>query len=288
MDAKLYGLLQQTMDRFVSKERLVEMAHELDTNMNEAFNQICTWFCPKNKVYAGSYLLNNRIAFAVGINSLGVMEFFKRLFRKLGITMTDNVVHYLQIKDAVRLKKLANSKTSTAKKEKNKRKYEKLKEHTKIAKTELHKRMGTYRRGMNLDDPLEIIEGDTTKPAAKKRKTNSPQFCEYCGKKGHITKRSKRCDAALDSCKKYRKVDGTLLTEPPSTTTAPVAFDDAADDIRDCENFDSMPLVAMPGEEYCCDVEGTLDPTTFFGDDTIEEVGSEDDDSEGPLVRAIL
>jgi hypothetical protein len=121
-------------------------------------------------VFAGSYSLHNRIAFAVGINSLGVLEFFKRLFRKLGITLTNNVVHYLKIKEATRLKKLDRSKTSNAKKAKNKRKYEKLKEHTKKAKMELHKRQGTYRKGMNLDDPFELQDeeaGSAKKPAAK-------------------------------------------------------------------------------------------------------------------------
>jgi hypothetical protein len=53
-DAKLYTLLQATMTRFVTKDKLLEMAHTLDTNMNEAFNQICTWFAPKNKAFAGA------------------------------------------------------------------------------------------------------------------------------------------------------------------------------------------------------------------------------------------
>jgi hypothetical protein len=245
-DAKLYVLLQQTISRFVEEDRLIEMAHDLDTNMNEAFNQVCTWFAPKNKVFAGSYSLHNRIGFAVGINSLGVLEFFRRLFRKLGITLTDNVVHYLKIKEATRLKKHGRSKTSNAKKAKNKRKYEKLKEHTIKAKLERHKRQGTYRKGMNLDDPLEVPDENVSekKPAAKKQKPMG--FCEYCGQEGHITKRSKKCTAPLDSSKKYRKADGTLLTEPQQSA--------AEDDIDEGIDFDLMPLVAMPGEEEYSDL----------------------------------
>jgi hypothetical protein len=45
-DAKLYEVLQDKMEQFCTQERLNEMAHTLDTNMNEAFNQICTWFAP--------------------------------------------------------------------------------------------------------------------------------------------------------------------------------------------------------------------------------------------------
>jgi hypothetical protein len=49
-DAKLYTVLAEKMERFCTQDRLEEMAHTLDTNMNEAYNQICTWFAPKNKV----------------------------------------------------------------------------------------------------------------------------------------------------------------------------------------------------------------------------------------------
>jgi hypothetical protein len=42
----------------------------------------CTWFAPKNKVYAGSGSLQNRIAMAVGITSMGVLDFYKKLFAR--------------------------------------------------------------------------------------------------------------------------------------------------------------------------------------------------------------
>ena len=49
----------------------------------------------KNKVFAGTGSLVNRISLAVGINSLGVEVFFKRLFKKMGIPLTDNVMYYV-------------------------------------------------------------------------------------------------------------------------------------------------------------------------------------------------
>jgi hypothetical protein len=57
-DAKLYAVLSEKLARFITQERLSEMAHPLDTNMNEAFNNICTWFAPKNKVFAGTQALS--------------------------------------------------------------------------------------------------------------------------------------------------------------------------------------------------------------------------------------
>jgi RIO-like serine/threonine protein kinase len=150
-DAKLYAVLQEKIARFITMDKLLEMAHGMDTNMNEAFNGICTWFAPKNKVYAGSGSLQNRIAFAVGVNSLGFKNFYKALCDKIGIQLTPNVEHYLLKKESKRINKLEKIRSSEAKKEKNKRKYEKLKEHTLQAKKEFHKRQGTYRKGMNMD-----------------------------------------------------------------------------------------------------------------------------------------
>ena len=311
-DAKLYGLLQQRIKRFVAKDKLIEMAHRLDTNMNEAFNQICTWFAPKNKVFAGSYSLHNRIAFAVGINSLGLLEYFTKLFRKLGITMTGNVKHYLRIKEMSRMKKHAKVRTSTAKKEKNKRKYEKLKEHTMIAKIEFHKRQGTYQKGMNIDDPYgELLtrngkedggddgegDGDKKPPAAKRNKKN-PAFCEYCGAKDHLTKRSKKCTAPLDSAKKYRKEDGLLLTQtqPIAPIHVPSVPPDETDvlesaivlphnDADDCDDFDHQPLIAMP-DDNDSDAENNND--LFYEAGTWDSDGCQHDDSDGDSQYGVI
>jgi hypothetical protein len=255
-DAKLYLVLQEKLARFLSKDKLIEMAHGLDTNMNEAFNNICTWFSPKNKVYAGAYSLNNRIAFAVGINSVGVLVYFKRLFRKLGIQMTDNVEHYLRIKEKTRMKRLENVKTKEAKHKKSKRKRDKLVDDTKTAKMELRKRLGTYRRGMALDD---VVDHDEV-PIAKKRKATkkAPSYCEWCRRLDHATNKNKKCKAPPNAMKKYRK-DGSLLTDPPLAALDEETVEEEEDpmlatglptnDIDDCDDFDHQPLVHMPGEE---------------------------------------
>jgi hypothetical protein len=132
-DAKLYALLSETISRFITQERLEEIGHDLDTNMKEAINQVCTWFAPKNKVFACTGSLNNRIAFAVGINSLGVDAFFRRLFKKLGIPLIDSVAYYLKTKEQsrARKKRLAKlKKTQEAKLKKSKGKRELLVKHT--------------------------------------------------------------------------------------------------------------------------------------------------------------
>jgi hypothetical protein len=210
-DPKLYKLLNDKISRFITFDKLQDMAHGMDTNMNEAFNQICTWFCPKNKVFAGSGSLHNRIAFAVGINSLGYNEFFTRIMTKLGITVTNNLRHYLKVKENSRAMRLKKIRTKEAKLDKTKSKREKLKADTRIAKAEYLKRQGTYRKGMNLDDPYgEGKEDDNRKPPARPRPPSAlGKYCEYCGLKGHATKKSKKCSVSLNEmASSMRKFEG--------------------------------------------------------------------------------
>ena len=107
--------------------------------------------------------------------------------------MTASVEHFLQVKAIQRQKRLSKKKTKEEKKKRNKRKYAKLIKDTIIAKKERARRAGTYRRGMNLDD---IDDGDQQQRAAapKKRKVN---ICPhpFCGLKGHMTTKSKKCKA---------------------------------------------------------------------------------------------
>jgi hypothetical protein len=91
-----------------------------------------------------------------------------------------------------------------------------------------------------------------------------------------------------DGNTKYRKIDGTLLTEPPRTVAPAVdPFVDAAkDDSNDCDNFDSMPLEAVPGEEFSCDIEATLNPDAAFGIVALQD-GDDSDDKDTVHVGAI-
>jgi hypothetical protein len=49
-----------------------------------------------------------------------------------------------------------------------------------------------------------------------------------CGKSDHLSKRSKKCTADIDSRKQYRRHDGSLLTDPP-VAPAPVIKEEEED-----------------------------------------------------------
>ena len=98
-DKLLYDELTKLVSRFITLEALLEVAHNMDTLVNESLNNTIAWVAPKNKIYCGTISLSIRIAIAVGITSVGPLQFFTDLFRVLGINMTPDVAHWLQVRD---------------------------------------------------------------------------------------------------------------------------------------------------------------------------------------------
>ena len=60
----------------------------------------------------------------IGTTSVGILPYFRRLFKKLGIRMTPNVLNYLEAKHRSKVTHLANLKKQATKKKRNKRKYD--------------------------------------------------------------------------------------------------------------------------------------------------------------------
>jgi F0F1-type ATP synthase delta subunit len=48
-DAALYKQLKEMLARFLTIDALKEVAHNLDTCVNESMNQVVSWLAPKNK-----------------------------------------------------------------------------------------------------------------------------------------------------------------------------------------------------------------------------------------------
>jgi hypothetical protein len=151
-DVDLYKVLHEKIYRFISLDRLKEVAHGMDTQCNESFNNTASWLAPKNKVYCGSQSLQNRLSIALGINVLGFVGYFKRLFKMLGIAFTPDVQYYLQSKESTRNKRLAKLRLKDTKKKRLKDKFERLKQHEVIARKERSKREGTYKSGIAMKD----------------------------------------------------------------------------------------------------------------------------------------
>ena len=95
-DSALYDMLHEIISRFITLPCLEEIGHGLDTNCNEALNNLIAWVAPKNKTYSGTGSLKTRINVNISIHSIGFMQFFLRLFHKLGIEVTPSTRHWLQ------------------------------------------------------------------------------------------------------------------------------------------------------------------------------------------------
>jgi hypothetical protein len=169
-------------------ERLKEVAHGMDTQVNESFNNTFSWLAPKNKVYCGSQSLKNQLCMGIGINLLGTEAYFNKLFDELGISMTPNVIHFLQMKETKRLRKLRKVKLPDTKRDCLKNKYEQLRKDTAIiAQKERTKRDGTYKSGQNVletdgsEEDVIVSACRSTRPPAKKK----PIKCKCCGGNDH-------------------------------------------------------------------------------------------------------
>jgi hypothetical protein len=226
-DAKLYSKLKEIFARFVTFDRLMEVAHGMDTQVNDSFNNTASWFASsKNKVYCGTRSLANRIGMmAVGITSIGLVDYFQRLMKTYGIRATPNTIHFWNTRERNRSKRLAHIQTRDAKKLWLKRKYEQLHEDEKQAKSERAKRDGMYQSGQNMKD----VEEDADAGATKKRKSEP---CPHCKKMGHRTKRSRKCLLYT------AQAPGTPVVED-------IAEEEARniDALEDIQNYETVPIL---------------------------------------------
>ena len=268
--AELYKTLQEKLSWFVTLDWLIEISHGMDTNINESFNNTATWFAPKKKVYCGSISLSTCLSLATGISSVGFEGYFKRIFKKLGIVTTNNMSHFFKIKDARCSKRLHEIRTKEHEQHRNKLKFQQLKEHTIIAKQERAKWDPSNWTAQNLDEINDNNEDDRKPPARKKVKRNV-YVCPhpFCGLKGHLTTKSKKCkanpemlpaaDATIQAeCEAVLLhaaataptiLLSTMATCPNIPAAAAVAYctTHANDDADDIDTFDLMPFDAF----YC-------------------------------------
>jgi hypothetical protein len=274
-DAKLYKILLEKINRFVTFDRLKEVAHGMDTQVNESFNNTASWFAPKNKVYCGSCSLTNRLSIGLGINSLGITQYFQRLYKKLGIRITKNVLYCLQMKDRTRKNRLKKIKTKEKKKDRIKRKHEDLVRDEEVARKERTKQEGVYKSGLNMqDEDFQMKDSEDAQQQQPKR-AKGPTTCPHCGKKGHATKRSRKCLHYIGGNKNTTAtqalpqqdiddIDGILL--------------DPADDT---DAMDQMPLVYDPNLR---DAESDTEAFNAF----LASLANEDEDDEVAILRSTI
>ena len=202
-DEALYNYLTNLLARFISLSALKEVAHPFDTQVNESLNDTFAWCAPKNKTHCGSVSLSVRIATAVSIHTIGFERFFIRLFGKLGINCTQNIVKFLRQQQSIRVCRITKSRKHEVKLKRNTKLHERLKKFTEEARKEIAKRDGVaYEPAMGLGGGYTEEELNAS-ATAKKRK--APIVCQRCNKAGHRTYRSSKCDHHDEYLEKQRR-----------------------------------------------------------------------------------
>jgi tRNA isopentenyl-2-thiomethyl-A-37 hydroxylase MiaE len=67
-----------------------------------------------------SHSLLIQIGIALGINSMGLLGYYEELFKQLGMDMTEDIHHYLQVKDNNKTKQITKAKLPASKRKGNK------------------------------------------------------------------------------------------------------------------------------------------------------------------------
>jgi hypothetical protein len=153
-------------------------------------------------------------------------------------------VHFFDVKDLTRVKRLLKRKTREEKRSRLQVKHDKLRAYEAIAKDERAKRDGTYKTGMAMADESDEEVGDNRKRPAttgETRKKTANKVCPHCKRKGHTTTRSRQC---LLYNGKPTNVPAAAAAVP--VTTANAARNQLNDAVHDVANFDCFPLTDDP------------------------------------------
>jgi len=110
-NASLYEALNGIILRFITLDRLLEVGHGGDTNVNESLNNTISHFAPKNRTYSGTVSLQSRILMAIGIHLVGYDVYFEQLFLSMGIEPEAGTLYHLSSVQKMRKKKLDTSRT---------------------------------------------------------------------------------------------------------------------------------------------------------------------------------
>ena len=182
IDKELYEWLSELVGNFTTKEKLDEVGHGMDTNINESLNSIVAWIAPKSKSYSGTISLKTRIFIAIGIHLAGFESFFLKLYESMAIEVTPGIAYYLKMQQKGRDRRLVKAKDTETKKRRRRKQYQQLKDATERLRRSRAKQMGEYAPGIQCQPATVVVEEDTT-----------IRVCSACKEVGHLRPWSKSC-----------------------------------------------------------------------------------------------
>jgi hypothetical protein len=94
-EPELYGELKTIVDKFISVERLDDVHHVFETQMNESLNQSVSLLVPKNRTYSMTMSLTSRVKICCGVHLSGRAAYWAQVFEALKLSIPDVTLQYL-------------------------------------------------------------------------------------------------------------------------------------------------------------------------------------------------
>jgi hypothetical protein len=206
-DKKEYELLKSIVDKYITMDKLKEVAHGYSTQMNESLNNTVSWFAQKNKTLSGSVSLTLRINLAVGITLVGYEAYISELLSRMGIDLTPGTAKHLNALWKEKEKHSAKQKSLPAKRKRQESKRKKL--NTEIQNAEKKRRKeGWYNPGEGFNSCLPIID-----PTLR--------ICRAgCGGTDHLTSQSRKCRFNLQNKVALAKIEKDNAEEEAARISA--------------------------------------------------------------------
>jgi hypothetical protein len=189
--SELYLVLKTHHEQFMEDEKLKQLFHSYDTNLVEGFNKFLTKFLPKDRTYSQTIENKARTMVAVGLQSIGYRQFYKRVFSLTGIEMCDDDITYLFLRseDGQKLWRKMNRKIESVKITRMRTLYKKLRDGVEKLKADNAKELGYETNMMGPGGG----EGDHGRRQKKKTGDGSKPICKHCGSDTHSRRTSKDC-----------------------------------------------------------------------------------------------
>ena len=99
-NAKLYKLVRECLDPYLTEESLAECAHEYDSQTNEACNKMFTKYAPKTTNFSRSIGLTTRILIGTTVHSVGDLKAVTTIYENMGFSINDATSKFLRKIDA--------------------------------------------------------------------------------------------------------------------------------------------------------------------------------------------
>ena len=183
-DQKTFTAVMEVHEFFTTDEKLLEMLHWHNTQLNESLNMRLVELAPKHKNYSRTKSLDYKVAMVAGHHNLGMIAYYTSVFKELNLDMDDSLMAWFRKKDYMKDRKKLNDCRPEVKARRRFKFEAKLKEDL-YKESTAGPKDGTYKSGVAL---AKDASNKKRKSKGKKR-----DFCDCKGMKPHKNKNSKFC-----------------------------------------------------------------------------------------------